>query len=392
MLTDTKIRALKTPEKTKKIFDGDGLYLELSPSGGKWWRLKYYHLGKEKRLSLGTYPDRSLLDARRFRDDAKRLLLDGVDPSAARKADKITTKVAAENSFEAVARLWHKSWSKTRTNKHSDQVLRRLELDVFPQIGFMPINEIKATHIVAIAKKVEARGANDLARRAIQISGQVFRYSIGHGMAEHNPAGEIQPSDVLAPVVEQNHARVELSELPKLLHEIDKYFGHPRTRISLQLAALTFVRPSELVGAPWSEFDFKAEQWRIPKERMKMPTPHIVPLARQTIELLKELRGISRGELLFPNARDHEKAMSTNAPLFALYKLGYKGKMTVHGFRGVASTALHEQGYEHAHIELQLAHIERDRISAAYNHAMYIKQRTKMMHEWADYLDSLRAA
>lgn len=391
MLTDTKIRAFKTPEKTKKVFDGDGLYLELSPAGGKWWRLKYYHLGKEKRLSLGTYPTCSLLDARLSRDEAKRLVAKGIDPSAMRKAEKITAMVAAENSFEAVAREWHKSWSKTRTAKHAAQVLRRMELDMFPQIGFMPISEIKATHIVALAKKVEARGANDLARRAIQISGQVFRYSIGHGMADHNPAREIQPSDVLAPVVEQNHARVELSELPKLLHDIDGYFGHPRTRIALQLAALTFVRPSELVGAPWSEFDLVAKQWRIPKERMKMPTPHIVPLAKQTIKLLHELREVSRGDLLFANSHNHEKPMTTNAPLFALYKLGYKGKMTVHGFRGVASTALHEQGYEHAHIELQLAHIERDRVSAAYNHAMYIKQRTKMMHDWADYLDSLRA-
>jgi len=390
-LTDTAIRAAKPAEKPRKLFDGEGLYLEIAPSGGKWWRLKYRWVGREKRLSLGTYPEVTLLEARRRRDDAKRTLAEGADPSAERQSQKMAANAAAGNTFETVARAWHVSWKRTRTQKHAAQVLRRLELDVFPKLGSMPITSIKAPDLVAMAKAVEKRGAHDLARRAIQISGQVFRYAIGHGLAEHNPARDIEPSDVLQPVVEHNYARVAPERLPVLLQAINRYDGHERTRLALHLMSLAFLRTSELIGARWREFDLDGQRWTVPAGRMKMPTPHIVPLARQAVEVLRSLKDAGTGdELLFPGNTDHEKPISNNTLLFALYRMGFKGEMTGHGFRGVASTALHEMGMEHAHIELQLAHQERDRVSAAYNYAKYLPQRAKMMQAWADHLDTVR--
>ena len=390
-LTDTAIKAAKPAEKPRKLYDADGLYLEVAPSGGKWWRFKYRIDGKEKRLSLGVYPDVSLLQARKARDDARRQVLEGSDPSAKRQAQKRASAVAADNSFETVARAWHASWARTRSKKHADQVLRRMELDAFPQIGALPISNIRAPQIVAMAKKVEQRGAHDLARRAIQMSGQVFRYAIGHGLAEHNPCGDVQPADVLAPVREQNYARVDVAKLPQLLRDVDDYRGHVRTRLAIHLMALTFVRTSELIKAEWSEFNLAAAQWRIPAGRMKMKTEHIVPLSTQAVAVLQALQRVGTGnDLLFPGGHDHEKPMSNNAILFALYRMGYKGEMTGHGFRGIASTVLHELGQDHAVIELQLAHQERDRVSAAYNHATYLPQRTALMQLWADHLDALR--
>ena len=390
-LTDAAIRAAKPSEKPRKLFDGEGLYLEVAPSGGKWWRLKYRWAGREKRLSLGTYPEVTLLEARRRRDDAKRTLAAGEDPSAERRSQKMAAGAAATNTFESVARAWHGSWKRTRSEKHAAQVMRRLELDVFPKLGSMPITAIKAPDIVATAKAVERRGAHDLARRAIQISGQIFRYAIGHGLTEHNPARDIEPNDILAPVVEKNYARVELDRLPILLQAINRYGGHERTRLAMHLMSLTFLRTSELIGARWDEFDLETKRWTVPARRMKMPTPHVVPLATQSLRVLGELKGVGTSDVfLFPGNTDHEKPMSNNTILGALYRMGFKGEMTGHGFRGVASTALHEMGQEHAHIELQLAHQTRDRVSAAYNYAQYIPQRAAMMQVWADYLDKVR--
>lgn len=390
-LTDIAIRSAKPSEKPRKLFDGEGMYLEVAPSGGKWWRLKYRWAGKEKRLSLGTYPEVPLLEARRRRDDAKRLLEQGQDPSAERQRKKAALSEDVETTFEAVARLWHESWKRTRTEKHANQVLRRMELDVFPKIGNRQIASIKAPELVAVAKAVEKRGAHDLARRAIQISGQVFRYAVGHGLADHNPARDIEPNDVLQPVVDRNYARVSQDRLPALLQAINGYQGHERTRLAMHLMSLTFLRTSELIGARWDEFDWEKKRWVVPAKRMKMPTQHIIPLAQQTLEVLQALKNAGTGEvLLFPGNLDHEKPISNNTILFALYRMGFKGEMTGHGFRGVASTALHEMGLDHAHIELQLAHQPRDRVSAAYNYAQYLPQRTEMMQTWADHLDVVR--
>ncbi len=241
-----------------------------------------------------------------------------------------------------------------------------------------------------MALKIEARGADDIAKRAYQTCGQVLRYAVAHGLATRNPATDIKPSDALKPSHHKNYARLDIKEVPELLSKIDAYDGSVYTRCALRLMALTFVRTSELIGATWQEFDLDAKQWRIPAERMMMK-PHIVPLSRQAIAVLEELDSVRMGRnMLFPGERDHSKSMSNNTLLYALYRMGYHSRMTGHGFRGIASTVLHELGHRHDLIELQLAHSERDAISAAYNWATYIPQRAEMMQAWADHLDALR--
>ena len=259
---------------------------------------------------------------------------------------------------------------------------------MFPVIGTRPIAEVQAPELVKMMKAIQNRGALDIAKRCFQMTGQVFRYAIAHGIAQRNPASDIKPGDILPSRRQTNYARVDAKELPGLLRAIEAYQGTPVTRMAIKLLALTFVRTSELIGAKWNEFDLQAGQWRIPAGRMKMRTEHIVPLSLQAIQILQILHGITgQSELLFPGERDHSKAISNNTILKALERMGYKGRMTGHGFRGLASTVLHEQGFDHAHIELQLAHQERNAVSAAYNHALYLKQRAKMMRWWGDYLD-----
>ena len=388
-LTDTAIKKAKPADKPVKLSDGKGLYLLVNPAGSKLWRWKYRVLGKEKVMALGGYPDVSLAQARDGVDKGRKILAAGEDPMAIRKVGKVATRTAAGNSFETVARLWWAQWKPARSQQHAEQVMRRFDANVFPHIGSRPVSEIQAPELVAMLKAIASRGVNDLAKRALQTSSQVFRYAIAHGQATRNPATEIKPSDVLASRQKQNLARIDGKELPQLLRHIDGYSGAAITRLAMKLMAMTFVRTTELIGARWVEFDLESARWDIPAERMKMKTPHIVPLSAQAVNLLKTLQLITgHSVLLFPGERDHEKSMSNNTILKALERMGYKGRMTGHGFRGVASTLLHEMGFEHAHIELQLAHQERDVVSAAYNHATYVKQRTKMMQDWADYLDS----
>jgi integrase len=371
--------------------DGQGLYLEVQPSGGKYWRLKYRFAGKEKRLALGVFPAVPLAKARKARDHARELLAQGTDPSAHKQERKLAQRLAVGTSLEAVARSWFEHWSGPRSQRHADYVLRRLEADVFPVIGHKPIGEVTAPMLLAMAKRVESRGALDIAKRVLQTCGQVFRYAVAHGVIERNPAADVKPSDALKPRKKTNYARLDARDLPELLRKIEGYDGTPYTRFALKLMALTFVRTSELIGARWDEFELGAAEWRVPASRMKMRTPHIVPLAAQAVEVLKCLHQLRDGNgLLFPGERDHAKPMSNNTILFALYRMGYRGRMTGHGFRGVASTVLHEQGFRHDVIELQLAHQERNDVSAAYNHATYLPQRRKLMQAWADHLDALR--
>jgi integrase len=246
-----------------------------------------------------------------------------------------------------------------------------------------------------VVKKIESRGASDIAKRTYQTCGQVFRYAVAHGLCERNPAKDIKPSDALKPRQEKNFARVDEKEFPELLRKIDDYTNQGGTEIvqlAIKLMSYTFVRTSELIGARWSEIDLEAKQWRIPAERMKMKDPHIIALSKQSIEILKRLHEISGGrELVFPSNASPLKSMSNNTILFALYRMGYHSRMTGHGFRGIASTILHEQGYPHEHIELQLAHQERNKVSASYNHAKYLPQRAKMMQHWSDYLDGIKS-
>jgi integrase len=392
MLTDTAIRQTKPGEKPVKLADGGGLYLLVNPTGGKLWRWKYRFGGKEKLLALGSYPDVTLAKARERHQEARKLLAERVDPGAARKAAKTAARIAAENSFEAVARQWWAHWSKDRSAIHAVQTLRRLEADVFPELGALPVSTITVAALRGMAKRIERRGALDISKRALQTCGQVMRYAVANEMAERNPVADMKPGDFLQGRKQTNYARVDAKEFPVLLKTIDGYTGRLRTRLALQLMALTFVRTSELIEARWDEFDMDAARWNIPAERMKMRTPHIVPLSRQALAVLARLREISgENPLVFRGDHDHEKPMSNNALLSALKRMGYQGRMTGHGFRGVASTILHEQGWPHEHIELQLAHAKRDEVSAAYNHALYLPQRAKMMQAWADYLDELKA-
>lgn len=390
-LTDTQIKKAKPGEKPIKLFDGDGLFLHLMPTGSKIWRLAYRVDGKQKMFTIGKYPEITLAIAREKCLEARKHLAAESDPVTQRRDAKRAKTVAAENNFEAVAREWWVHWKHARTSDHHvAQTLRRLEADVFPAIGTRPIAEIEAPELRDIALAIEKRGAGELAKRSLQMCSMIFRYAIAHGKARRNPAIDIKPSDVLKARKVENYARVGAGELPQLLRKIEAYQGKPTTRLAIKLMALTFVRTSELIEARWPEFDLDAARWDIPAERMKMRAPHIVSLSPQAIDVLRTLQTVTGGrELLFPGERDHSRPMSNNTILKALEIMGYKHTMTGHGFRGIASTVLHEHGFEHAHIEAQLAHAEKSSVSAAYNHAVYLPQRVALMAWWGNYIESV---
>jgi integrase len=390
-LTATAIRNAKPGKTTRRLFDAGGLYLEVSPAGGRWWRFKYRLAGKEKRLSLGVFPDVSLGEARDRRDEARKLVAARIDPSAQRQATKRAAKLAEEGSFEFVAREWYAKQLKVWTPRHADDVLHRLEANLFPDLGARPIAEITAPELLAAARKVEHRGAHDLAHRMVGVAGQVFRYAIASGRCERDPSADLRGA--LTPHKARNQAAVKPEELPALLEAIDGYdsIGDKQTALALRLLCLTFVRTVELIGAEWSEFrdlEGEAPTWEIPAERMKMKAAHMVPLSRQAVAILAQLRAIGGGSRYVLPGRNADKPISNNTLLFALYRLGYKGKMTGHGFRAVASSALNEAGYRPDVIERQLAHKEPNKVRSAYNRAEYLPERRKMMQQWADMLDS----
>lgn len=390
-LTDTAIRRSSPGPKAYKLFDGGGLHLLVTPAGGKLWRWKYRFQGTEKQLAIGSYPEISLADARERHAAARKKLANGIDPMAERVAEKTALKVATEHTFEKVAEQWLEHWSGNKSARHSATTRNRLRANVYPVLGNRPIAEIEPMELVQLAKGVEARGASDMAKRILQIVGMIFRYAVAHGFSSRNPNAEIRLADILRPTRKTNMARIDAKELPALLRAIEVYEGRQLTRLAMKLMALTFVRTSELICARWDEFDIDARRWSIPAARMKMKTPHIVPLSTQAIEVLELLRTIPGSEkLVFPGEQNAKKSMSNMTILKALERMGYKGRQTGHGFRGLASTLLHEQGYNHDHIELQLAHAPRNEVSAAYNHALYLEPRDRMMQDWADFLDRTR--
>ncbi len=347
-------------------------------------------------MTFGEYPVVGPKEARELHFAAKKLLATGINPMAERKAEAEAKHEEAkavqretENSFEKVARKWWAWWLIGKSPKHAETLMNRLEADVFPGIGHLPIDAVLTTHIRAIMLTIETRGASDVAKRAHQSIGQIFRFAIARELASRNPAADFRPRDVLAATESENFAHVDEKDLPELLVKVDGYNGDALTRFGLRLLAYCFPRTSELIEAPWIEFDLDRARWEIPKERMKMKTPHIVPLSRQAVEVLRALKLLTgNGRLVFPGALDKEKPMSNNTLLYALYRLGYQGRMTGHGFRGLASTILNENDFDDEHVDLQLAHMKRNKVSAAYNHAKYLKQRTVMMQWWADYLDA----
>lgn len=388
MLTDIAVKRAKAQKKPYKMSDSGNLYLWVTPAGGKSWRWAYRFEGKEKLMTFGRYPDVPLSLARSRQLEARKVLATGMDPMAQRKAEKTAEQTANENSFSSVAAQWLEHWQDGKSPRHVDSTRRRLASNILPSLGPLQTAEIEAPDVVTMVRAIEARGARDIAKRALETTGQIFRYAIAHGYAKRNPATEVRPRDILKASQKVNYARIDAKELPNLLRQIEVYPGTHVTRLAIKLMALTFVRTGELIGARWEEFNIEAARWDIPAERMKMRTPHIVPLSRQSLEVLEALRGLTgTSEWLFPGERNAKKTMSNNTILKGLERMGYKGRMTGHGFRGVASTILHEQGYPHEHIELQLAHAPRSAVSAAYNHALHLKPRAKMMQDWADFLE-----
>jgi len=392
-LTDTTVRNAKPGEKTARIFDGGGLYLEVAPSGGKWWRLKYRHGGKEKRLSLGVYPDVSLKDARQRRDDARKLLANDIDPAENRKAVKAARVERAGNSFEVIAREWYAKNSPNWAENHGKRILQRFERDLFPWIGGRPIAEITAPELLAVLRRIEARGAVETAHRAHQNCGQVFRYAIATGRAVRDPSPDLKGA--LPPVKEKHLAAItDPKAIGPLLRAMDDYQGQFVTKCALRLAPLVFVRPGELRKAEWVEFDLDKAEWNIPAERMKMREPHLVPLSAQAVTILRELHALTGGgKYVFPGARTTKRPMSDNAILAALRRMGFtKDEMSGHGFRAMARTILDEVlQVRPDYIEHQLAHAVRDPNGRAYNRTAHLAERRKMMQLWADYLDKQKA-
>lgn len=390
-LTDTTVRKAKPTDKTQRLFDGGGLYLEITPAGGKRWRQKYRFAGKEKLLAHGTYPDVSLAEARERRDKARKLLANGVDPGQHRQAEKAAGAERAGNSFEVVAREWltKRDWVPNYTAK----VTAWLENDVFPYIGGRPVAELTAPEFLRVGRRIEDRGAIESAHRVLQNCGQVMRYAIATGRADRNPVADLKGA--LAPTPEKHHAAiVDPDGIGALLRAIDGYKGSHVTRCALQLAPLLFVRPGELRQAEWAEIDLEAAEWNIPASKMKMRQPHLVPLSQQAIAILEELQPLtSRSQYVFPGGRSSKRPMSENALTAALRRMGYEqGTMTVHGFRAMARTILDEVlHYRPDYIEHQLAHAVKDPNGRAYNRTSHLPERRKMMQAWADYLDRRRA-
>lgn len=389
-LTAVQVKNAKPREKAYKIADERGLYLLVNPNGSKLWKLKYRFAGIEKKLSLGAVSEVSLAAARDAREEARKQLANNIDPGILKNSIKRSKKLAAENSFEAIAREWHAKFTSKWTKEHGERILIRLEQNIFPWIGKRPIKEVTAPEILSALLRVEKRGAVETAHRISQICGQIFRYGIVTARAERNPAADLRGA--LAPVKQKHHASItDPVEVGKLLRVINDYRGSYVTKCALQLAPLFFVRPGELRHAEWDEFDFEKAEWRIPAEKMKMRVQHLVPLCSQAIILLQQLYAYTGdGKYLFPSVRSSKRPMSENTVLGALRRLGYTtDEMTGHGFRSMASTLLNEKGWNRDAIERQLAHAERNNIRAAYNYAEYLPERRTMMQWWADYLDTL---
>jgi integrase len=389
-LSDAKARNAKPGTKPYKITDGEGLFLLITPSGGRYWRLKYFFGGKEKLLALGVYPDVNLAEARERRAQARKLLAAGNDPGEAKKEAKRLAILKNANSFEVVAREWLDKRKHEWAPITADVALGRLETHILPKLGPRPIADITAPEVLAMLRAVEDRGTLETARRVMNICGQTFMYAIATGRAERNPVPDLRGA-LKTPVV-KHRSFLKESELPLYLRKLEAYDGSLQTRLALRFLLLTFVRTNELRAAEWTEIDWGKAEWRIPAERMKMKELHIVPLSRQTIAVLRELEKHSGNrQYVFPNEHRPATFMSENTMLYALYRMGYHSRATGHGFRSTASTILNERGFRADVIERQLAHCERNNVRAAYNHAQYLPERRQMMQWWADHLDEVAA-
>lgn len=393
-LSDKTCRNAKPKEKPYKLSDGGGLYLNVQADGARYWRLKYRFLGREKLLSLGVYPQVSLLEAREGRDAAKKLLAKGQDPSFAKKDEKRQAVRRSKNTFEAAARDWHDKQKGKWSEKHAGNVMRKMEMDIFPYIGSRPIADIDPPELLEnVLRKVEKRNALDTAARIKQICGQVFRYGIATGLCKRAPSGDLKGA--LKTGKTKHYPSLDIRELPEFLETLERNDARlfARTRRAIRMLMLTFTRTTELIHAKWDEFDLANKEWQIPAERMKMGNPHIVPLSKQAIAILKEQRAETEHlntDWVFPSQNSPRDPMSNNTILFAIGRLGYKGKMTGHGFRALAMSAIKEKlGYRHEVVDRQLAHAPRNKVDRAYDRAQFLDERRRMMQKWADYLDGL---
>lgn len=365
------------------------MYLHVTPSGGKYWRLAYRLSGKQKIFALGVYPQVSLAEARQMREEAKKLIKQGIDPVLERKQTVRRRSEEQVTTFELIAREWHKTKQSGWTESHAKKIMKSLEADIFPKLGDRPITSITAPDLLSALRVIEKRGALEIAGRVLQRCNAVFRYAVATGRASLNPAAELRGA--LKTPERRHHAALAHGELPEFLTKLAGYEGDPQTRLGLLLMTHTFVRTGELRAAKWQEFNLDLAEWRIPAERMKMREAHVVPLSRQAVVLLRELQAIGGdSEFVFPSGNGRrDKHISENTLLYALYRMGYHSRATGHGFRATASTILNEMGFHPDWIERQLAHAERNKVRAAYNRASYLAERRQMMQVWSDYLDAV---
>lgn len=392
-LTDTECRTLKPLPKPYKKSDGGGMYLEITPNGSKYWRLKYRWNKKQKLLALGVYPDVTLKDAREKREIARKQLASGYDPSAIKKEAQQSLLEESQNTFECLAREWHSKNKAKWSEKHADSILYRLEKDIFKDLGNLPVRTITPVMLLNTIRKMEARGAHELARKARGNCEQIFAFGIGTGRADKNVALDLRGT--LEAFNRGHYPAITSEEIPEFVQRLDRNTQrlYPQTIRAVKLLMLTFVRTNELIGATWEEFDFHNNLWSIPAERMKMRRPHTVPLSRQTVSLLLEQREetkILNTNWVFPSLIRHKSPMSNGTILGAIKRMGYRGRMTGHGFRALAMSTIKEKlGYRHEVVDRQLAHAPRNKIDAAYDRAEFLDDRKIMMQQWADYIDSV---
>ncbi|WP_433587284.1 tyrosine-type recombinase/integrase [Providencia alcalifaciens] len=390
-LTARQVETAKPKEKSYKLFDGGGLYLEVTAKGSRYWRMKYRFGGKEKRLAFGVFPTVTLAEAREMRNQAKKVLAAGGDPGEVKKEEKAIQKLSTGNTFEAIAREWHKSKADRWSLRYRDEIIDTFEKDIFPYIGKRPIAEIKPLELLETLRKMEKRGALEKMRKVRQRCGEVYRYAIITGRAEYNPAPDL--ATALTPPKKQHFPFLTAEELPYFLKDLAGYTGSVITKTATKIILLTAVRTQELRFARWQDIDLEKGIWEIPAEVMKMKRPHVVPLSKQVIELFNLLKPLSgHYELVFIGRNDHRKPISKESVNQVIELLGYKGRLTGHGFRHTMSTILHEKGFNSAWIETQLAHIDKNAIRGAYNHAQYMDGRREMMQWYADYMDELEGS
>lgn len=386
-LNARQVDAAKPREKAYKLADGAGLYLEVVPSGSRYWRMKYRFNGREKRLAFGVYPAVSLAQARALRDEAKKKLAEGIDPSFAKKEEKLVRDVQLNNTFQAVALEWHGTKVNRWSECYASDIIEAFNKDIFPYIGQQPVNEIKPLVLLNVLRRMESRGATEKAKKVRQRCSEVFRYAIVTGRAEYNPAADL--TSAMSGHESKHYPCLTVEELPDFFKALAGYTGSPLVVLAARLLIFTGVRTGELRGAFWSEFDLEKAVWEIPAERMKMKRPHLVPLSTQALEIVQQLK-VMTGQYpqVLPGRNDPRKTMSEASINQVFKRIGYTGKVTGHGFRHTMSTILHEEGFNTAWIETQLAHVDKNAIRGTYNHALYLEGRREMMQWYGGFIEN----